>query len=90
MRRRRRAERAQADAQLADAGRVWTEADRQTFRSHHAAPGGLLWLAELLLGLIVERTRTMFGPALQQRLAARSSGGRRGRPSGGRCGRRAR
>ncbi|HTN89622.1 MAG TPA: AraC family transcriptional regulator ligand-binding domain-containing protein [Sorangium sp.] len=53
---------------LADAGRVWTEADRKTFRFRHAAPGGLPSLAELLLGLIVERSRTMFGPAFAPRL----------------------
>ncbi|WP_437996124.1 AraC family transcriptional regulator ligand-binding domain-containing protein [Sorangium sp. So ce185] len=53
---------------LADAGRVWTEVDRRTFRFRHAAPGGLPSLAELLLGLIVERARTMFGPAFAPRL----------------------
>ncbi|WP_437964709.1 AraC family transcriptional regulator ligand-binding domain-containing protein [Sorangium sp. So ce260] len=51
-----------------DAGRVWTEADRQTFRLRHAAPGGLPSLAELPLGLVVERSRTMFGPAFAPRL----------------------
>ncbi|WP_437807700.1 hypothetical protein [Sorangium sp. So ce1078] len=40
---------------LADAGRVWTEADRQTFRFRHAAPGGLPSLAELLLRATVSR-----------------------------------
>ncbi|MGK4003234.1 AraC family transcriptional regulator ligand-binding domain-containing protein [Sorangium sp. So ce1036] len=53
---------------LADAGRVWTEADRRSFRVRHAAPGGLPSLAELLLGLIVDRARTMFGPAFAPRL----------------------
>ncbi|AUX35009.1 MULTISPECIES: AraC family transcriptional regulator ligand-binding domain-containing protein [Sorangium] len=53
---------------LADAGRVWTEVDRRSFRFRHAAPGGLPSLAELLLGLIAERARAMFGPAFAPRL----------------------
>ncbi|XXX73414.1 AraC family transcriptional regulator ligand-binding domain-containing protein [Sorangium sp. So ce134] len=53
---------------LADAGRVWTECDRRRLRFRHAAPGGLPSLAELLLGLIVARSRALFGPASAPRL----------------------
>ncbi|WP_437604353.1 AraC family transcriptional regulator ligand-binding domain-containing protein [Sorangium sp. So ce590] len=48
---------------LADAGRVWTESDGQSFRFRHDAPGGVPSLAELLLGLVVARSHALFGPA---------------------------
>ncbi|WP_437821962.1 AraC family transcriptional regulator ligand-binding domain-containing protein [Sorangium sp. So ce1078] len=48
---------------LADAGRVWTESDGQSFRFRHEAPGGVPSLVELLLGLVVARSQALFGPA---------------------------
>ncbi|AUX45440.1 uncharacterized protein SOCE26_069310 [Sorangium cellulosum] len=53
---------------LADAGRVWIESDRQRLRVLHASPGGLPSLAELLFGLIVARSRELFGPTCAPRL----------------------
>ncbi|WP_437326780.1 AraC family transcriptional regulator ligand-binding domain-containing protein [Sorangium sp. So ce381] len=52
---------------LADAGRVWTESDGKSFRFRHDAPGGVPSLSELLLGLIVARSRALFGPAYAPR-----------------------
>ncbi|WP_437670605.1 AraC family transcriptional regulator ligand-binding domain-containing protein [Sorangium sp. So ce131] len=53
---------------LADAGRVWIEGDRQRLRVRHASPGGLPSLSELLFGLIVARSRELFGPATAPQL----------------------